>query len=403
MKWNISIGFAALCVGGLVACSAADPGSSSLAASAGGDNGRALGSPGGGVSTDTQPRGGAGEGTSGAGGTSSGGDTTSGETSGAGGTSGGSAPTGGSTVTGTSPVLGGCAIYPADNPWNRDVSADPVDTDAMARVMPNMLPTTALHPDWGLRSDGDGIPFTVVSGGAKLPMSFVASWGPSESDPLAGCSGSRFCYPIPENALIEGGPSAPSDADRHVLVLDTTGAPNNCTLYELYHAFPNGAGWTADNGAIFHLGSDALRTDGWTSADAAGLPVLPGLVRYDEAMSGEIKHAIRFTMHSTFNGYIHPATHAAGLSNSAEPAMGLRMRLKAGVDISKFKGPMLAVVKAMKKYGIILADNGSNWYITGESNDAWASQMDAVVSQMRLLHGSDFEIVKSGTVSTKGL
>jgi len=386
MNWNGSIGFVALCVSGLVACSGTD--STSSTASPEDESARG---------TETNNEGAPLEGPRSSADTTGAASDTNAEPAGE--TSGEE----GSAAKANPAILAGCALYPADNPWNRDVSADPVDTDAMSRVMPNMHPAAALHADWGTRKEGFGMPITVVNGGARRPMSFVASWGPSESDQQGGCSGSKFCYPIPANALIEGGSGAPHAADRHVLVLDTAGAPNNCTLYELYHSFPNGSGWTADNGAIFHLGSNALRTDGWTSGDAAGLPILPGLVRFDEAMSGVINHAIRFTMNNTFNGYIHPATHAAGRGKNSLPPMGMRMRLKANVDVSKFTGPMRAVAVAMKKYGVILADNGSNWYISGESNDSWGSQMDTVTSQLHKLHGGDFEIVKSGSVSTKGL
>jgi len=264
-----------------------------------------------------------------------------------------------------------------------------------------------MHPDWGEWStDHYGIPFTSGAGAALQPITWTASWGASESDTNPCPTGNnQFCYPIPLSAPIEGGPSAASDADRHVLYIDTAGAPDNCTLYELYQAQnPTGSsGWTAANGAIFPLGSNALRPDGWTSADAAGLPILPGLVRYEEVAAGEIKHAIRFTLNSTYQGYIHPATHAAGQSNSALPPMGLRVRLKASFDASSFTGATLVVITAMKKYGLILADNGSNWYISGESNDGWAASMDNLVSSLSRIHGSDFEVVDTGTVSTAGL
>ena len=306
--------------------------------------------------------------------------------------------------TGSAPVIAGCKIFPDDNPWNHDVSGDPVDTAAMTNIWPNMHTSAGLHPDWGNTADQYGIPFTVSSGAPLVPMTWTTSWGPTESDPLACTTGGgEFCYPIPATALIEGGPSSPPTSDRHVLVLDTTGAPNDCTLYELYNGSYTAPGWTAQNGAIFHLGSNKLRPDGWTSSDAAGLPVLPGLVRWDEVNAGEIKHALRFTMNNTYNGYIHPATHAAGLSSMAQPPMGMRVRMKATTDLSAFTGPALVIATAMKKYGMILADNGSNWYLSGETNDGWTSVMDSVVAKVGGLHGSDFEVVVSGTVSTNGL
>jgi hypothetical protein len=156
------------------------------------------------------------------------------------------------------------------------------------------------------------------------------------------------------------------------------------------------------NGAIFHLGSNTLRTDGWTSADAAGLPILPGLVRYQEVASGAIHHAIRLTMNNTYQGYIHPATHAAGQSDTSLPPMGLRLRLKSSFDSSAITGASLVVVTALKKYGVIVADNGSDWYISGEANDAWADYMDDVVSNLSKIHGSDFEVVDTGPVLAAG-
>jgi hypothetical protein len=235
-------------------------------------------------------------------------------------------------------------------------------------------------------------------------MTWTQSWGAGESDQVP-CSLGPFCYPIPPNAPVEGGPSAAAGSDMHVLVLDTNGAPDNCTLYELWQGVKDSSdnNWSASNGAVFHLGTDNLRPDGWTSADAAGLPILPGLVRWAEVQAGAINHALRFTMNNTYNGYIHPATHAAGLSNVNYPPMGMRMRLKASFDTSNLSGPALVIATALKKYGLILADNGSNWYISGETNDGWTAVMDSVVSAFGSIHGSDFEIVQSGSVSTAGL
>jgi hypothetical protein len=242
-------------------------------------------------------------------------------------------------------------------------------------------------------------------------MDWNVSWGPGESDklPCTDGSGYEWCYPIPFTAPIEGGTGAPTDSDRHVLYIDTAGAPDDCTLYETWNTQnpPDATGgWDAANGAIFHLGTNALRPDGWTSADAAGLPILPGLVRYDEVAAGEIKHAIRFTMNNTYNGYIHPATHAAGLSSPAQPPMGLRLRLKKGTTdgLAGISTEAKVILHAMEKYGIILADNGSNWYISGETNDGWTSTiMDGIVSAFGKVHGGDFEIVDTGPVSTAGL
>jgi len=315
--------------------------------------------------------------------------------------SGGTGQTGGASAGSSgSATTGGCTLFPSDNPWNLDISANKLNSNS-ATYISSMSPTSAFHPDWGTLSDGYGFPFTSGTGATPEPMTWTASWGPSESDPLPCPTGSNpFCYPIPLTAPIEGGPTASTDSDRHVLYIDAAGAPDNCTLYELYNAQnPTGsAGWTAQNGAIFHLGSNVLRTDGWTSADAAGLPILPGLVRLDEVLAGQISHAIRFTASHSSDGYIHPATHAAGKADTTLPPMGLRLRLKASFDTTPFTGPTLVILTAMKKYGIILADNGSNWYISGESNEGWAPYMDDLVTNLRKVHGSDFEAVDSGPI-----
>ena len=348
-------------------------------------------------------------GTNSSGGAGSGG--TTGGNTGAANSSGGAGSggaAGGTTTTpipGNAPTVAGCNIFPADNPWNTDISAYALDPNG-ATYLANMSPTTAFHPDWGTVTDEYGIPFATGTGVTPQPMTWNVDYGATESDQLPCTTGSnKFCYPIPLTAPIEGGASADTGSDRHVLYIDTAGAPNNCTLYELYNAQnPTGtSGWTASNGAIFHLGSDTLRTAGWTSADAAGLPILPGLVRYAEVMAGEIRHAIRFTVQRSQQGYIHPATHAAGDSSTTLPPMGLRMRLKASFDTSSFSGPTLVILTAMKKFGIILADNGSNWYISGECNQGWDSYMDDLVSNLKKVHGSDFEAVNTGPVLTDGL
>jgi hypothetical protein len=317
------------------------------------------------------------------------------------GTGGATAP-GGASGSGA-PMVAGCRIFPPDNPWNLDISSQPLHPNS-ATYIANMSPGTAFHPDWGTMTDHYGIPFGAGKGNLPQPITWTTSWGATESDPLPCLTGTnKFCYPIPlDESLIEGGPDADPEADRHVLYIDTAGAPENCTLYELYMAQnPTGnSGWTAGNGAIFKLGGNALRQDGWTSADAAGLPILPGLVRYQEVMAGEIKHAIRFTVSRTSNGYIHPATHFAGSSNTSLPPMGLRVRLKAAFDTSKLTGPTLVIATAMKKYGLILADNGSNWYITGESNEGWEPLMDGLLAGLRQIHGSDFEAVDTGPILT---
>lgn len=295
----------------------------------------------------------------------------------------------------------GCRVFPADNPWNRDVSADPVDAALTSALAASLSPTRGLHPDWGTTAENYGIPITAGPAAAPAPISWNTSYGPRESDKLPCPSGGgEFCYPIPTNAGIEGGRGASPGSDRHVLFLDTNGAPDRCTLYELYNAQnPTGAGWTAGSGAIWRLDTNALRTEGWTSADAAGLPVMAGLVRWEEIARGEIPHALRFTMARTRHAYILPATHAAGSQDASLPPMGLRVRLRAGFDDSAFTGPAKIITTAMKRYGMLLADNGSDWYVTGETHDMWASHMDDLNAMLGKVKGSDFEIVRTGAVT----
>jgi hypothetical protein len=285
------------------------------------------------------------------------------------------------------PTYGGCQLFPADNPWNQRVDNLPLNSNS-ATYIANMAPSTHLHADWGDWSTNHyGIPWQTVPGSqAMVPMTFQYA---DESDPGP--------YPFPANALVEGG--ANSGGDMHVLVIDS----GNCKLYETWSSTYSNGGWSCGSGAIFDLTSNALRTDGWTSADAAGLPVMPGLVKVSEVNAGAINHAIRFTMASSYNGYIHPATHAAGSSNSSLPPMGLRLRLKASFDTSSFTGPSLVILTAMKQYGLILADNGSNWFISGDSDDGWTNLMGQIGTDFGKVHGSDFEVVDTGPVSTAGL
>jgi hypothetical protein len=227
---------------------------------------------------------------------------------------GGAATTGGASGNGGAATTGGCDIFPADNPWNLDISAYPLNANS-ATYLSNMSPTTAFHPDWGTVSDGYGFPFSSGTGATPQPITWSASWGQSESDKLPCPSGTnQFCYPIPLTAPIEGGPSADPNSDRHVLYIDTAGAPSNCTLYELYNAQnpTGGSGWNAANGAIFHLGSNALRPDGWTSADAAGLPVFPGLVRYDETVTGRRDSPCHPLHHEQYLPGLHSSRHPRG-------------------------------------------------------------------------------------------
>jgi hypothetical protein len=285
------------------------------------------------------------------------------------------------------PSIGGCQIFPADNPWNTRVDNLPLNSNS-ATYIANMAPSTHLHADWGdWSTDHYGIPWqTVPASQAMVPMTFQYA---DESDPGP--------YPFPANALVEGG--ANSGGDMHVLVIDS----GNCKLYETYSSTYTNPGWSCGSGAVFDLTSNALRPDGWTSSDAAGLPVLPGLVKVSEVNAGAINHALRFTVASSYNGYIHPATHAAGSSNTSLPPMGLRLRLKASFDTSSFSGPSLVILTAMKQYGLILADNGSNWYVSGDSDDGWTNLMGQISTDFGQVHGSDFEVVDTGPVSTAGL
>ena len=239
--------------------------------------------------------------------------------------------------------------------------------------------TAHLHPDFG--SDPTyGIPYVVVpSTQTPVPITFDYA---SESDPGP--------YPIAPNAPIEGGPG--STGDRHVLVLQS-GA---CKLYELYAATYTNPGWHAGSGAVFDLSSNALRPDYWTSADAAGLPILPGLARYDEVQSGSITHALRFTVHATQAGFIHPATHfASSTTNPALPPMGLRVRLKSSFSTAGFSGNALVILSALKKYGMFVADNGSDWYISGSTDTRWN---DTDLNQLKTVPASAFEAVQTGTI-----
>jgi hypothetical protein len=291
--------------------------------------------------------------------------------------------------------LGSCQVFPdppatlsprapsfADQAaWNQDISKAPRDPRSAAYIAYiNGNGGDHLHPDFGSPRPY-GFPFAVVGPGQRqLPVHYTA-YG-DESDPGP--------FPVPSNAPVEGGNG--SDGDRHVLTIDKS----SCKLFELYRAFyaprpkPH---WNADSGTAWDLTSTALRPEGWTSADAAGLPIFPGLVRYDEVAAGRLEHAIRVTFDSTRDAYVHPAVHCAGDSSSpAAPPMGLRLRLKAGYGLSDFSGPARTIAEAMKRYGLIVADNGSNWYFSGSSDRRWD---DDNLNQLKRIPGSAFEVVKS--------
>jgi Fibronectin type III domain len=290
----------------------------------------------------------------------------------------GSLSTGPPVDTTGSPVIGGCAVFPSDNAWNRDISSTPVNPLSSAYIA-SIGAGGHLHPDFGA-TPGYGIPYVVVPASQPLVPIHLTDYA-DESDPGP--------YPVPPNAPVEAG------SDQHVLVLQQ----GRCRLYEMFNASYSGAAdhhWTAPAGAVFDLSSNALRPDGWTSADAAGLPILPGLVRRDEVRAGVIRHAIRMTVSATQRGFIHPATHfAASSTNPDLPPMGLRLRLKASFDVSSFPRDARVILTAMKTYGLIVADNGSNWYFTGATDPSWD---DTQLNTLKSVPGSAFEVVQSGSI-----
>ena len=279
----------------------------------------------------------------------------------------------------SSPTVAGCPVFPASNVWNRRVDRLPVAPDSGA-IIASIGAGTGLHADFGsgLWDGGPiGIPITVV--GRAQPKVRVRFEYSGESD--------RGPYPIPANVRIEGGRA--SSGDRHAIIVDRS----TCRLYELYDLYH---GWRAGSGAIWSLRSNRLRPSGWTSADAAGLPILPGLARYDEVAGGAIRHALRFTVQRTRRAYVYPARHfASDLTDPALPPMGLRVRLKASFDVSRFPRQARVVLVALKRYGMIVADNGSSWYASGAPDPRWSNDQ---LHTLGRIEGSDFEVV-----DTRGL
>lgn len=280
------------------------------------------------------------------------------------------------------PTVGGCTIFPPDNPWNTDISSAPTHPDSQTFIDAIGADGT-LHPDFGTVWQGApiGIPYVIVPADQpRVPVQF--RYG-DESDPGP--------YPIPPDAPIEGGPDG--DGDRHVIALDLEG----CALYELFDAHPvdGGASWRAGSGAIFDLRTNALRPAGWTSADAAGLPIYPGLVTYGEVVEeGVVDHALRFTVSQSQRAYIPPATHFA--SSDADPSlppMGLRLRLRADHDCSGASSEVQVICTALKRYGMFVADNGSDWYVSGAPDPRWD---DDALRDLRSIPGSAFEVVYTG-------
>ncbi len=289
----------------------------------------------------------------------------------------------GTTLPGTK-----CPVFPADNIWNTKVTALPVDSHSKAWLKMMDAGGTYLHPDYGPgggKKTPYGIPYVVVSPGQALVAVKFEYASQSDKGP----------YPFSASTPIEGGQSA--SGDRHAIMVD----PKTCKLYELYDAHPNPDGsWSAASGAVFNLRSNKLRPNGWTSADAAGLPIFAGLIRYDEIQRGYINHAIRFTAPQTQAGFIHPATHFASSSTNPDlPPMGLRLRLKASFDIRPFPRVARIILAAMKTYGLILADNGSPWYFQGATDPRWN---DNALDTLKSVPASAFQVVQTGPIRRDG-
>jgi hypothetical protein len=277
-------------------------------------------------------------------------------------------------VSAAAPPSTSCQVFPANNVWNADISKLPVHTQSAQWLASMASSTTNLHPDFG--GPPYGFPYTIVDNThATVSVTFQYA---SESDPGP--------YPLGSDTLIENG------SDRHALIINR----DTCTLYELFGLSGSGASWSAGSGAIFPLSSNALRPLGWTSADAAGLPIFPGLVRWDEVQAGAITHAIRFTAMQSDRSFLWPARHQAGsAANASLPPMGARFRLKATYDISRFSPQAQVILLAMQHYGLILADNGSNWFFSGTEDAAWP---DSVLSELKTIPAPQFDAVDESSL-----
>lgn len=277
-------------------------------------------------------------------------------------------------------------MFPANNVWNASIEKLPVHPNSK-KYIERIGSSSPLHPDFGAGTwEGQplGIPINIIRPSTKrVPVEFEYA---DESD--------RVAYPIPENPKIEGG--IESDGDRHLIVLD----PANEKLYELYHVSKNQKGsWSAGSGAVFDLRSNTLRPEGWTSADAAGLPIMPGLLRYAELASGSIEHALRFTASRTQKAFVWPATHFASSNSDPNlPPMGIRLRLRSNFDESSFPADCQIILRCLKKYGMFLADNGSSWFISGEPDERWNND---TLHQLSRVKGADFEAVDESGLMQK--
>ena len=278
-----------------------------------------------------------------------------------------------------------CSVFPVNNYWHADISKLPVNRHS-SQWLSHMSPGSELHPDFGPSYGAQpvpyGIPYTVVGHShARVHVHFTYA---DESDNVG--------YPLGSDSKVEGGANA--DGDRHVLIVDR----GTCRLYELYDVHHANGRWTAGSGATWSLTSNKLRPAGWTSADAAGLPILPGLLRLDEVKAGHVDHAIRFTTNVTDRSYLWPARHQAGsVNDSSYPPMGARFRLKAGFPISSYRADTRVVLKAMKHYGLVLADNGSPWYFQGTSEPGWPS---AMLDQLKTIPASAFQAVDTSSLKS---
>ena len=293
-----------------------------------------------------------------------------------------------SGATASAPTIAGCPVFPASSVWNQKVDTLPVASDS-AQLIASMGVGGSVHADFGNGLyDGSviGIPYVVVHA-KSTPKSRVTFEYADESD--------KGPYPIPKNVPVEGYPGHADQGDRHVLIVDR----DACRLYELSGMSKQNGKWSGWSGAIWNLRSNALRPAGWTSADAAGLPILAGLAIYGEAASGAIRHALRFTAPCTSRHYVYPARHEAGSCGNAAPPMGLRVRLKAGVNISHLPRQARIVAQALKTYGMILADNGSPWYISGAPSPHWN---DDALHQLDQLRGRDFQVVDTSSLPHPG-
>ena len=282
--------------------------------------------------------------------------------------------------------LNGFIPFPSDNAWNQDISSASVDPNSDALI--NFIgASTPMHPDFGAGLYGGstiGVPYVVMSGSPFVNIHFTAYGSESDPGPM----------PVPHNAPIEGYPH-PGNRDRHVLVLDR----DNCWLYELYHSYPQKDGsWEADSAAVWDLLNDEQRPYTWTSADAAGLPVFPGLARYDEVASGQIQHALRFTLQYSRQAFTPPASHWAPTSTNALAApMGMRLRLKASYDISSFPPQAKVILAALKQYGMIMADNGSSMYVSGDPDNRWSNDD---LGSLKQVPASAFEVIRMDPIYT---